>query len=344
MPAQPARPLISVVIPVYNAEPYVAEAVRSATRQPVDLEVILVEDGSTDGSLAVCERLSRDDGRVRLVRHPRGENRGEAASRNLGVLAARGTYVAFLDADDYMLPNRFDVDVPLLESDTHLDGAYGAVKTIYEGDVANDHRLPELTTLRREVAPANLFEELAGVGSERFCVDGVTVRRTLFARTGLFDEELVLSTDSAMWLKMAAVGSLAHGSLHEAVAVRRRHGANVMKPSHPLYHDSACAYTFSALAWARREGLDASRLDLLRRRLIISIFGRLEDAGPAERLRRVARRIWRYGLTDTKVAGDLYLLALNRVLRLIFTASHYLVGWPGRLPGGAAGKPERGGP
>lgn len=89
-------PLISVVMPVYNVERYVAAAVCSVLDQTVpDLELILVDDGSTDGSGEICR--SYHDRRIRIVRQ---ENRGLAAARNAGIRHARGFFIAFLDADD----------------------------------------------------------------------------------------------------------------------------------------------------------------------------------------------------------------------------------------------------
>ncbi|HHQ41904.1 MAG TPA: glycosyltransferase family 2 protein, partial [Chromatiales bacterium] len=93
-------PEISVVIPCYNAERFVGEAVESALGQRgVRHEVIVVDDGSTDGSSAVLERFRRH---IVLIRQ---ENRGEGGARNRGIAAARGRYLAFLDADDWWDPS-----------------------------------------------------------------------------------------------------------------------------------------------------------------------------------------------------------------------------------------------
>ena len=100
---------ISVVIPVYNAEKYVEDAVRSALRQNQTAEVILVEDNSPDNALKVCERLAKEDPRVRVLRHSDGKNHGAGESRNLGIKNARCDYIAFLDADDYWKPRFLEV-------------------------------------------------------------------------------------------------------------------------------------------------------------------------------------------------------------------------------------------
>jgi glycosyltransferase involved in cell wall biosynthesis len=334
--------LISVIVPVYNAEAYVEQAVHSALEQPFDLEVILVEDGSSDNSLAVCDRLAREDERVRLMRHPGGANKGAGASRNVGIRAARGKYIAFLDADDYMLPERFQTDIALLEADPTLDGVHGAVASVFEeGHAPMPGGDRGLTALSAPVEPGVLFGALAGGGAGQCHTAGVTVRRELFERTGLFDENLPLAQDSAMWLKMAAVGRLASGSIREPVAVRRRHAANRSTPANPLYGEAPCAYTFSVISWARRAGLPYSDMELLRQRMRIAIFSRLNGRTPCGRLREVVRRILKYAVADPGTGAHLFLYLQGRIRRLALMASHYLLGRPRTLPGAAVAS-ERG--
>lgn len=99
------RPLISVVMPVYNVAEYLPAAAHSVLAQRhVNLELILVDDGSTDGSEAFCDQIAGNDPRVRVVHQP---NAGLGAARNTGVAASRGTYLAFADSDDWVLPNAY---------------------------------------------------------------------------------------------------------------------------------------------------------------------------------------------------------------------------------------------
>src|SRR5690606_1248107 len=99
--------MISVIIPVYNAAAFVEQAVQSALTQPEVSEVILVEDGSEDKSLPICEKLASQNDIITLLRHPGGVNKGAGASRNLGIQHTKNEWIAFLDADDYYLENRF---------------------------------------------------------------------------------------------------------------------------------------------------------------------------------------------------------------------------------------------
>jgi CDP-glycerol glycerophosphotransferase len=91
-------PSISVVVPIYNVEPYLAECLESLLAQTAgDLEVVMVDDGSTDGSAAIAERYAELDSCLRLVRQA---NHGLGHARNTGVAAANGYYLAFADSDD----------------------------------------------------------------------------------------------------------------------------------------------------------------------------------------------------------------------------------------------------
>ena len=103
------NPLISVIVPVYNAERYLADCLESLIRQTHrELEILVIDDGSTDGSAALCERFAGQDGRIRLLRK---ENGGVSSARNLGLDEAQGEYVAFVDADDWILPEMLETQL-----------------------------------------------------------------------------------------------------------------------------------------------------------------------------------------------------------------------------------------
>jgi CDP-glycerol glycerophosphotransferase len=94
---------VSVIVPVFQVEPYLEACLRSIAGQTLrDLEIVVVDDGSTDGSLAVAERFAEGDARVRILRQP---NRGLGNARNAGLAAAGGDLVAFVDSDDLLLPD-----------------------------------------------------------------------------------------------------------------------------------------------------------------------------------------------------------------------------------------------
>ena len=95
--------MISLIVPVYNVETYLEECLDSIQNQSyTDLEVILVNDGSTDDSQAICELYCQADKRFRLINQ---SNQGQSVARNTGVTASRGEFIAFVDSDDMILPN-----------------------------------------------------------------------------------------------------------------------------------------------------------------------------------------------------------------------------------------------
>ncbi len=214
---------VSVIIPVYNAEKYLRQAVESAISLDAVREVLLVEDKSPDNALEVCHALVRQYSKVKLLRHPHGENRGAGESRNLGLRSATSEFIAFLDADDWYLPNRFEKERDLFK-DPSVDGVYSATGFYYEdGQRPDDSRL---TTLPRGVPPEMLLEVLLTSRGGRFTTNSITVRRSLFARTGLFDTSLRLHQDTHLWLRLAYFGRLLPGEVDQAVSVRRVHGEN----------------------------------------------------------------------------------------------------------------------
>lgn len=125
--------LVSAVIIFLNAQRFLQEAIESILAQTyVHWELLLVDDGSSDGSTALARRYAeRDPGRVRYLEHPGHENRGMSASRNLGLSHARGEYMAFLDADDVWLKEKLERQVAILSTRPEIDMVYGNTQFWY---------------------------------------------------------------------------------------------------------------------------------------------------------------------------------------------------------------------
>lgn len=99
--------MISIIVPVYNVENYIERCVESILAQTCrDFELILVDDGSTDGSGAICDRLKEGDSRIQVIHQ---ENRGLSGARNRGLSAASGDYITYIDSDDYVHPSYLEV-------------------------------------------------------------------------------------------------------------------------------------------------------------------------------------------------------------------------------------------
>ncbi|MCI6231456.1 MAG: glycosyltransferase [Selenomonas sp.] len=125
------NPLISIVVPVYNKEPYLAACIHSLQAQAYpDVEIILVDDGSRDGSPGICKQFSRKDERIFFIEE---ENRGQNGARLTGIEAAHGDWIIFVDADDYVSPQ---MCMMLLQNQnaTHADSVHAAMQNVVHGE------------------------------------------------------------------------------------------------------------------------------------------------------------------------------------------------------------------
>lgn len=211
--------LVSVIMPVYNAGKYVKEALLSAVNLPNVGEIILIEDGSKDNSLEICEALSSTYEKVCLYVHENNQNKGASESRNLGILKAKFNYISFLDADDIYNENRFIREQYIFLSNPNVDGVYSAVGYTNEPD-------GKVFTLKRVVKPEKLFHYLLRGTYGHFHTNGITVKKDIFDKVGYFNPKLRLHQDSEMWLKMAFKGTLVGGELKSPVALIKRHEGN----------------------------------------------------------------------------------------------------------------------
>ncbi|GEN68912.1 glycosyltransferase family 2 protein [Chryseobacterium rhizosphaerae] len=224
---------ISVVIPVYNAENYVLQAVESALQFDEVYEVILVEDQSPDNALLVCQQIAEKYGRVQLYQHPDKKNHGAGPSRNLGIEKSTGDFIAFLDADDYFLPNRFDAEKELFKN-PKVDGVYGALGVHYYSEKAKKQYYSlfgdRLTTVYKKYDTYNVFlGQLHMLGSfGLFSIDTLTVRREALAKkmNSLFQPHLRMHEDTEFLLRLSYYLNLYPGIIDQAVAIRGVHENN----------------------------------------------------------------------------------------------------------------------
>jgi glycosyltransferase involved in cell wall biosynthesis len=222
---------ISVIIPVFNAENFIQQAVESALEQPETHEVILIEDGSPDNSLDVCLSLTSLHEKVYLLQHERGVNKGAAASRNLGIRNARCEYVAFLDADDYYLPGRFKKTMEVFKSEHNVDGVYEAIGSKFENDNSKELfqsvGLRETTTINKGILPEDLFKSfMVGGTGGFFSIIGFTAKREVFDKVAYLDERLDMYEDTMVMFQLSSKCRLFPGNLDTPVAIRRVHKAN----------------------------------------------------------------------------------------------------------------------
>jgi len=223
---------ISVIIPVYNAEKYISQAVDSALQFEEVYEVVLVEDKSPDNALQVCKELAEKHDRVKLFQHPDQGNHGAGASRNLGLEKAEGDFIAFLDADDYYLPNRFDAEKELFVN-KDVDGVYGAIGVHYYSEKAKEQYYKvfgdRLTTVYKKHSPKDVFPGQLNMRGTfgLFSIDALTIRKSSLRNMEyFFKTHLKLHQDTEFLFRLSYYLNLYPGILDNAVAVRGVHENN----------------------------------------------------------------------------------------------------------------------
>lgn len=235
----PSSPRVSVLMAVFNTREFVEAAVRSVLRQDFsDLELVIVDDGSTDGSTSLLQSLAAEDPRVVLVSRP---NRGLIATRNELLALARGELIAWMDSDDVSVPDRLSRQVRRFEAEPALVCLGGAALCID----------PEGYPLSVERFPLPHDEILAGQaegGAMRFPT--TMMRSEPARRTGGFREPFRLGEDLDLFCRLSELGRMAN--LPEVLLEYRQHprsASAVLAPQWEAYRT-----TILALAEERRAG------------------------------------------------------------------------------------------
>ncbi len=220
--------LVSVIVPVYNGEAFIKKAITSICQQPEVHEIIVINDGSKDKTQEILDKLRLEYPIIKVFFHENKSNKGRSASRNLGIRKITGNFIAFLDADDYYLNNRFKNDKKIFVENYECDGVYNAIGAhFYRKASKNEQVILELTTMTRKIEPDNLFEVLLSGDYGHFSIDGLTVKKKVFEKAGIFNEQLMVSEDTELIYKMALKCKLLTGIIDQPVAIRGVHEKNV---------------------------------------------------------------------------------------------------------------------
>jgi glycosyltransferase involved in cell wall biosynthesis len=160
---------VSIIIPAYNCERFIAEAVESVRRQEYEpSEIIIIDDGSTDGTSSCVKGLGED------IRYVYQTNKGPAAARNRGITISRGEVIAFLDADDYWPANKLKIQMERMNKNPEIEVVLGRIKCT--GLLTEEDR-----KIRFESADNTMIS---------ICLGSGVFRKSVFDRVGLFDESL----------------------------------------------------------------------------------------------------------------------------------------------------------
>lgn len=183
-------PLVTIVVPVYNAENHLPRCIESILGQSFgDFELLLVNDGSSDDSLAVCRKYAVNDGRVRVIDKPNG---GVSSARNMGLESAVADWVMFIDADDWIEPNTLELAVPYV-------GECDIVRLAWVAHMANEVRNKRVMNAE---TPEQLLKQLIRRRT-KLAVWGTLIRRELFMNHDIrFDTSYDYAED---WLVLLRV-------------------------------------------------------------------------------------------------------------------------------------------
>lgn len=218
---------VSVIIPIFNKESFLEDAIRSVVKLEEVGEVILVEDGSTDNSLEICNSWLKRHSKVKLVFHDNHQNKGASLSRNLGIKNASFDFISFLDADDWYLENRFSIEKEIFKIHPEADGVYGGTGFYYENTKYLD--VQKLTTVSSLTEPKDLIFTLLDGKGDRFTTDAITFKKSFLISLGGFDHMLKLAEDTDLWLRASVKGKLFPGQIDSPIAIRRVHDNNSFK-------------------------------------------------------------------------------------------------------------------
>lgn len=216
-PAAGAPPLVSVMTIFLNEERFLEEAIRSVLAQTYPhWELLLVDDGSTDGSTAIARRYAAEyPDRIRYLEHPGHANRGMGASRALALQHAAGEYVCFLDGDDVYLPRKLERQVAVMEANPRVGLLYGPTEYWYSWDGSSDTRKDYVwqrfgAPVKRVIEPPELVVRFLLDGGTLPCMGSVMVRRSVAVEAKGFDERFRGLFEDQAFLAAACLTSPAY--------------------------------------------------------------------------------------------------------------------------------------
>jgi glycosyltransferase involved in cell wall biosynthesis len=282
-------PTVSIIIPTYNRAELITQTLQSVRAQTFsDWECIVVDDGSTDETHRVVERVAAEDARFRLIRQA---NSTAAAARNRGAAEARGEFLAFLDDDDLFEPDKLQWQVAALRDNPDAALVYGETFNFQDGDPGKGGLYLEHVKRKPQGRPPVGFERLLVCSS----IYAPLVRSATFRATGGFDTSLPSAEDWDMWLTLSRRGTLL---FEPRIALRYRHhgGLTGNKSTNTLRNLRCACRVFEkhlqAVAWHRRPGFRLAKRRYFRRGYGARLLAEADRATNAGDWGR-ARELWR---------------------------------------------------
>jgi glycosyltransferase involved in cell wall biosynthesis len=197
---QSEKPLVSVIMPNYNKERFIAEAIRSIQNQTYgNLELIIVDDVSTDGSLKTIKRAAAGDSRIKIFSQPR--NMGAASARNTGLKNSRGDCIGFCDSDDIWLPEKLDIQVRALKRNPGIDVVHGDSVIIDAAGNLTGEKFSSIYATEKRNKNGFIFNDL--IRSNYISTSTVLLKRTCIENLVLFPENIKWLEDWIYMLRLA---------------------------------------------------------------------------------------------------------------------------------------------
>ncbi len=244
-------PLVSICVPLYNAEIYIADTIRKLQQQTYpNIEIVIVDDHSTDGSLAVAKAFESES--VRIYTNPK---KGGNSARNYAFEMSRGEYVKFLDADDYCSDNLIKAQMERMLADGGRDTLiFSPVRMLHPNDVMLD--LPRSLDVDHRPGIELVYSILEGKGWQ--CPHCHLMSRDLVIKSGGWDESVIKNQDGEFFARVAAVADCAL-SVPKEYAIWRQTGVGVSTKLSVEAHRSVLR-TFETISTMLLEYRDDKRM------------------------------------------------------------------------------------
>ena len=217
-------PTVSVVMAVHNAKPFLSEAIESILEQTFrDFEFLIIDDGSNDGSTDILKRFAKYDSRIKLFFQ---DNKGLTKSLNIGLNAARGKYIARMDADDISLRNRFSKQVATLDDNENLVMVGSNVEIISEEGI-------KLGSTSKDIEHDNIRRSLLAGDGSSMVHPVVMFRRKAVQQIKGYDEDFSVAQDLDLFLRMSEIGLVRN--LPETLLLWRQHGNSINRTQSKIW-------------------------------------------------------------------------------------------------------------
>jgi glycosyltransferase involved in cell wall biosynthesis len=294
------RPSVSIVLPTYNRAKFIGQAITSALGQTYEnIEVLVVDDGSVDDTSDVMRTFS--DARLNYIKL--ASNVGRSSARNKALQMARGDYIAFLDSDDYYLPQKIEMQVQFLNDHPDVD-------MVYTGSACVDTDDRPIQYFYRAPVSGRIYNEIAFFKPLTITLPTVMLRRRVLAKVGSFDEQMERFEDTDFWRRIAKHFNIA--GIDEVTCHIRSHGGNDIRSFEPASFKRAIDYYVEKVF--REDGdIDPSILGAGARRLYELYGSALLGVPGAKQL-----------ALELQQKGKAYFNPLVSIIIPVFNGSNYL--------------------